>query len=71
MSGFLIDMAPEQTAMLWTTNGFAGSGCGGKFQLKDKLVDCQFRSLLQKPYEKGETHFLKGCVMGPNLFRRF
>jgi len=64
--GFLIDMAPEQTAMLWTTTGLLDPDMV-KFPLKDKLVDCQFSSY-SRPDEKGETTTFRGCVMGPIFF---
>ena len=64
--GFLIDMAPERTAMLWTTTGLLDPDMI-EFPLKDKLVDCQF-SPYSRPDEKGETTSFRGCVMGPIFF---
>ena len=61
--GFLIEMAPDRTAMFWTTTGLLDPDIV-EFPLKHKLLRMSFRSSFQGRRKGHNTPFMR-CEMGP------
>jgi len=64
--GFLIAMAPDRTAMFWTTTGLLDPDLV-EFPLKHPLSECRFVPY-SKADEKGQNTPFMRCEMGPIAF---
>ncbi len=64
--GFLIAMAPDRTAMFWTTTGLLDPDLV-EFPLKHPLSECRFGPH-SKADEKGQNTPFMRCEMGPIAF---